>query len=80
MPDSQRRTFILYRDVDVTGVSATGPIAEGAVFSDGTVVLRWRPQLARAAQSSTAIWPDLDSMLGIHGHDGRTRIIWDNEP
>ena len=74
---TNRRTFTLYRDTDPTGISGTGEIAEGAIFTDGTAVLRWKPQPTRAAHSSTAVWPDIDSMLGIHGHDGKTRIIWD---
>jgi hypothetical protein len=70
------KPFILRRDVDVTNVSGTGDVAEGCQFSDGTVVLRWRPQKERAAGSSTAVWPDIDSVLGIHGHDGKTRVVW----
>lgn len=70
------RLFLLVREVDVTGVTGTGDIAEGVQFTDGTVVLRWKPQPQRAAHSSTAVWPDLDSMIGIHGHDGKTRVVW----
>lgn len=73
-----RRTFQLQRDTDVTGVSGTGVIAEGCQFSNGTVVLVWKPQPERAASSSVAVWPELDSMLGIHGHDGKTRVVWDS--
>jgi len=36
-----RRTFVLHRDEDVSGVSGTGVVAEGVVFSDGAVVVRW---------------------------------------
>lgn len=32
--------FELVRDVDVTGISGTGVVAEGVEFSDGTVALR----------------------------------------
>jgi hypothetical protein len=72
-----RETFALVRDTDVTGVSGTGEIAEGVRFSNGTVVLSWRPQLERAANSSVAVWPELESMIAIHGHDGATRVVWD---
>lgn len=72
------KTFILRRDTDVTGVSGTGDIAEGAEFSDGTVVLRWGPNPQRGVtRSSIAVWPDVDSMIAIHGHDGATRVVWD---
>lgn len=71
--------FILHRDDDVTNVSGTGDIAEGVQFSDGTVVLRWRSNLELAAGSSTAVWPDLKSMVATHGHDGKTRVVWMSE-
>lgn len=74
----RRRTFILRRGTDVTGVSGTGDIAEGVQFENGVVVLAWRPQLERAAKSSVAVWPDLESMVAIHGHDGATRVVWDD--
>ena len=65
--------FLLARDEDVSGVSGTGTVAEGVRFSDGTVALRW-----------TSAWPTsvvfhergMDSVRAVHGHDGRTRIVW----
>lgn len=36
------RTFVLYRDTDVTGISGTGPVADGVVYPDGVTVMRWR--------------------------------------
>lgn len=65
-------TFTLRRDEDVIGVSGTGTVAEGVQFSDGTTVVRWRGEHA-----STVVWPDIDSALAIHGHDGRTQVVWD---
>jgi hypothetical protein len=35
------RLFSLVRDEDVSGISGTGPIAEGVEFTDGSVALRW---------------------------------------
>lgn len=66
------RTFVLQRDEDVTGVSGTGIVAEGAEFTDGTVVVRW----IVGDHHSTALWPDIQAVEEIHGHDGRTRIVW----
>lgn len=71
------RTFILRRDTDVTGVSLTGDIAEGVQFSNGQVVLCWRtipgpPEI----KPSIAVWPDMESMIGVHGHDGATYPVW----
>lgn len=69
------RLFLLVRDSDVTGVSGTGTIAEGVAFSDGRAVLNWRP-LHEGHESSVAVWPSVDAMLAVHGHDGATRVVW----
>ena len=68
------RTFHLERDVDVSGVSGTGTVAEGCQFQDGKVVLRW----LAGEHHSTVIWDDMASVEKIHGHDGRTRVVWDS--
>lgn len=65
------RLFVLRRDDDVSGVSGLGGVAEGVEFSDGTVVLRWL-----RAGGSTAVYDSLARMVAIHGHDGRTRVVW----
>src|SRR5690606_1601983 len=52
------RTFQLQRDQDISGVSGTGNVADGAQFPDGTVALRWRGERA-----STVIWDSLDDAL-----------------
>lgn len=68
--------FILYRHVDVSGVSGPGVVAEGIVFSDGTVAFRWLSDTP-----CTSVWTDIDSVLAVHGHGGLTEIIWlDAEP
>lgn len=65
------RTFELVRYRDLSGVSGTGVVAEGCVFTDGSVVLRWRGN-----HPSTAFWPDVESMLAVHGHHGATELRW----
>ncbi len=67
-----RRTFVLHRAEDVSGVSGTGVVAEGAVFSDGTAVVHWLGK-----HSSTTVWPSIDSMIAINGHGGRTQVVYD---
>lgn len=67
-PDS----FVLYRKEDPTGVSGTGVVAEGVMFSDGTVVIRW----IVGEHQSTVVWPNIKAVEKIHGHDGRTVIYW----
>lgn len=72
------RTFILRRDTDVTGVSLTGDIAEGVQFSNGQVVLCWRTIPDRPeVKPSIAVWPDMVSMIAVHGHDGATYCVWE---
>lgn len=66
------RRFELHRDVDVSGVSGIGVVAEGIEFSDGTTVIRW----TAGEHRSTVVWPDLHSVEVIHGHGGATRIHW----
>jgi hypothetical protein len=65
------RRFYLDRTVDETGVSGTGIVAEGVVFRDGTVALRWR-----TATSSTTIFGSLLDVERVHGHAGKTKIVF----
>ena len=65
------RRFELHRDVDETGISGTGLVAEGVKFSDGRVALRWRSE-----HTSTAIYDDIGEVVVIHGHNGQTRIVF----
>lgn len=66
--------FELHRDVDESGVSGTGVVTEGVVFSDGTAAMRWL-----TTHSSTCIYTSIDDVVTIHGHDGRTRLVWLDE-
>ena len=65
------RRFHLHRLEDESGVSGTGIIAEGVVFTDGTTVLRWMTEY-----KSTAVYNSLEECEKIHGHNGKTQIIW----
>ena len=67
------KRFHLVRDEDETGISGTGVVAEGVVFSDGRVALRW---VAHEKTRSTVLWDDVEHVITIHGHGGRTRIDW----
>lgn len=66
------RTFTLVRDVDVSGVSGTGVVAEGVEFSDGTCAVRW----ITGDHRSTVVWDNVESVEIIHGHGGATRVVW----
>ncbi len=70
------RTFKLYRDKDISGVSGTGLICEGVLFSDGHAAIHWLGQ-----------WPlttphpeGLSSVFAIHDHGGKgdLRLVWDD--
>lgn len=66
------RVFFLARMEDETGTSGTGLVAEGVEFSDGTVALRWRTRT-----SSTAVYDSLAAVREIHGHNGKTQILYE---
>ena len=65
--------FLLERIEDVTGVSGTGAVAEGVRFQDGTVALRWT-----SAWPTSVVFHDrgIESVRAVHGHGGKTRIVW----
>lgn len=65
------RRFELHRDVDPSGVSGTGVVAEGVVFTDGTAVMRWVGTLA-----TTVVADSLGDIVCIHGHNGKTRVVF----
>lgn len=68
----QARLFRLVRHTDPSGVHATGTLAEGVEWPDGTVTLRWR-----GPWPSTSTWDGgVDSVLAVHGTAGRTQIHW----
>lgn len=59
------RRFRMDRTEDATGVSGTGCVAQGVVFDDGTVVLRWLTKFR-----STAVYATLEEAEAIHLHGG----------
>ena len=66
------RRFVLVRHEDVSGVSGTGVVAEGVVFGDGRVALRWMTNGIHAI----VIHQRIEDVLEVHGHDGRTVVEW----
>lgn len=73
VPPAKRnpRRFYLHRAHDTTGVSGTGRIADGIEWLDGTVTIRWR-----GPRPSVAHWDSLSAAEDVHGHGGRTYVVW----
>jgi hypothetical protein len=65
-------TFHLMRLEDESGVSGTGRVAEGAVFSNGWVALVWL-----TSTPSLNFYTSIEAVEAIHGHGGATRIVYD---
>jgi len=68
------KRFYLNRKVDETGISGTGIVAEGVQFEDGTAALRWFGKTA-----STGIYRSIADVLIVHGHGGKTQVVWLDE-
>lgn len=68
------RRFLLVRKKDATGVSGTGAVAEGVVFSSGRAAMSWIP-----TPRSIAVYESPEELEQIHGHGGKTKIVWVDE-
>ncbi|MFE9064872.1 hypothetical protein [Streptomyces violaceusniger] len=72
--NTQPRRFHLQRDTDITGVSGTGRVADGILWSDGTASVRWT-----GPRPSVVFWDNgIADAEHVHGHGGHTRIVWDD--
>lgn len=67
------KTFVLFREEDVTGISGTGIVAEGVEFSNGKTVIQW----VVGEHQSTVVWDNIEAVEAIHGHGGATKIVYD---
>lgn len=65
------KQFYLNRIEDETGISGTGKIAEGVVFTTGQCVLNWL-----TANRSVAFYENIETLEKIHGHNGKTVIVY----
>jgi hypothetical protein len=63
------RRFLLVRERDLTGVSGTGIVAEGAVFSGGVSILHWLK-----APYAIGMFQSITDLIAVHGHEGATHI------
>ncbi len=67
------RIFKLQRTEDMSGVSGTGCVAEGVVFGNGWVAMVWLSD-----RPSLVFYPTIEDVEAIHGHDGRTEVVFTN--
>jgi hypothetical protein len=67
------RRFFLVRKEDLSGVSGTGVVAEGVEFQHGMVVVSFYKF------ASAIVYPNMRNAIDVHGHDGRTEIIYKDD-
>lgn len=68
------RRFHFIREKDASGVSGVGKVAEGCLFQDtGQVVVHWLGE-----HSCINIYQSIDDVIFIHGHNGSTKVIFDD--
>lgn len=81
-PDTEMRRFRLLRHEDESGTSGTGYVAEGVVFTDGSVMLHWfnsDNDDVDTTKDGFSFKPGPDGVedtIEVHGHGGRTEIEW----
>lgn len=65
---SNPRIFTLIRHVDESGISGTGRVLDGVLFSTGQVVICWRSAIDSdiTGYSSITIYPSWEAFLHIH--------------
>jgi hypothetical protein len=67
------KRFHFERHEDVSGTSGCGIVAEGCQFPDGKVVVYWM-----GTHSSINIYSSIEDVIYIHGHQGRTKVVFDD--
>jgi len=65
------KLFYLVRNEDVSGVSGTGVVAEGVIYFDGQVSMKWKAEV-----NSLVVYKNIRELEIIHGHGGRTKIVY----
>jgi hypothetical protein len=65
------RRFHLIRFEDETGISGEGTVVEGVQFLDGSIAMRWLTDT-----SSVGIYKCIEDVEIIHGHNGKTKVVW----
>jgi hypothetical protein len=68
------RGFLMHRAHDASGVSGTGYVLEGVLFSTGVVVVHW---LTPPPRGSISVFDSFEQFLDIHvrPHPGNRSMI-----
>lgn len=69
------RRFELHRSEDVNGNSGTGVVAEGTQYTNGMVTITFL-----SPHRGVEVWDSLHSPKVLHGHDGKTKVVWVDAP
>jgi hypothetical protein len=76
-PSGMRR-FTMNRQHDASGVSGTGVVLEGVLFSTGVVVIHW---LTPPPRGSISVFESMEQFLSIHVRphpDNKTMIEFED--
>lgn len=71
MKGNKLSKFYLNRKTDINNVSGTRRVAQGYIFYDGTVAMRWISEKA-----STSLYKSIFDVIAIHDYHGDTEIEW----
>ena len=67
----------MHRSEDVSKVSGTGIVAQGVEFDNKLCALTWMVDgITDKSFSSVAIYPNIETLDKIHGHEGRAKIVF----
>ena len=65
------KSFKLVRTEDASGVSGTGEVAFGVMWEDRSATVHFCSEV-----KATTTYFDLDDVVRVHGHEGKTKLVW----
>lgn len=68
------RKFHIERSEDVSGLSGTGIVAVGVMYPSGRCIMEWVTPI-----KSINEYHSIADLEALHGHEGRTKVVWDGE-
>jgi len=74
VPPPAPTSFIMIRRNDETGISGTGKVLEGILFSSGKVVVNWC-----SSKASVVVWDSIEDFLDVHINShpsNRSLLVW----